>query len=301
MSGTFAIKEKNATENLDKLRSFFNQEWDQEYWLKWHAQNWLICIPFAIAYMIAVYYGVNFMKNRKPYNLRYPLAVWSGLLGAFSIMGTYHLLPEILSKLYNDGFYAAACDNTFKNDKAVVFWGWLFVWSKVFEFGDTAFIVLRKQKLTFLHWFHHAMTVICVFSYFPDNCSINRWTGSMNYLVHSVMYSYYSFKAFRIHIPRFIAITITVSQIAQMFIGFYVAGYIFSKKQTNTPCAMSKNQSIFSLSIYVSYFILFLNFFIHTYFLKKSSRPVSSCDESNKNAKKLNLDENANISKQKVN
>lgn len=251
--------------------------------------------------MISVYYGLNFMKNRKPFNLRYPLAIWSAMLGLFSIMGSYYFLPEIISKLYNDGFYKAACDNTFKSDRQYVYWAWLFTWSKVLEFGDTAFIVLRKQKLTFLHWFHHAMTVICVFSYFPDNCSINRWTGSMNYLVHSVMYTYYSFKAFRIFIPRFIAFFITVSQIAQMFVGFYIAGYIFVKKQTNTPCSMSKNQSLFSVTIYVAYFALFLNFFVRTYFFKNSTSKIKMENKGDENVKGLHLDENANISKQKVN
>lgn len=32
------------------------------------------------------------------------------------------------------------------------FWGWLMALSKMAELGDTAFIVLRKQPLIFLHW-----------------------------------------------------------------------------------------------------------------------------------------------------
>lgn len=35
---------------------------------------------------------------------------------------------------------------------ATSLWGLLFAWSKILEFGDTAFIILRKQKLIFLHW-----------------------------------------------------------------------------------------------------------------------------------------------------
>lgn len=123
----------------------------------------------------------------------------------------------------------------------------------------------------------------------------------MNYVIHSIMYSYYSFKAFRIFIPRFIAFVITVSQIAQMFIGFYIAGYIFAQKLNGAPCKMSLNQSIFSISVYVIYFALFVNFFLRTYF--KRSTPVksepSSTAELNGKTKPY-LDENCNLSKQKV-
>lgn len=294
----------NATD-LNKFRSIFSlsENWDDEYWMKWHQQNWLICIPLSIFYVLSVYYGVQFMKNRKPFTLRYFLGIWSAVLGIFSILGSYYFLPEILSKLYNDGLHKAACDNTYKSDKTYMFWAWLFTWSKIFEFGDTLFIILRKQKLTFLHWYHHAMTVICVFSFFPFNNSINRWTGSMNYFIHSIMYTYYSFKAFRIFIPRFIAFFITISQIAQMFIGLFIAAYIFVQKQTNTPCEMTKYQSYFAISIYLSYFVLFCNFFIQTYFMKKSSLKSDSCSKIKANGKStdLHLDENGNLSKQKVN
>ena len=115
------------------------------------------------------------------------------------------------------------------------------------------------------------------------------------------MYSYYSFKAFRVYIPRFVSFAITISQIAQMFIGFYVAGYIFVQKQSNIPCKMSKGTSMFSLAIYVSYFILFLNFFIRTYFMKKPSTVTSSKNQFEVKSAKLHLDENDNLSKQKVN
>ena len=244
----------------------YDIQWDPVYWQQWHLQNWTICIWFSVMYVIAVRFGVFYMNNRKPLDLRYPLALWSALLAIFSIAGSYSMVPEILWVLSRDGFHAAACDNSFSQDSSVLFWSWLFVWSKVLEFGDTAFIILRKQKLSFLHWYHHAMTVICVFTYFPGMVAINRWTGSMNYLVHSIMYSYYSLRALRFRIPKPVAITITSMQIAQMMIGFYVAIYELAMKLTGSPCKITLGESVFSFSVYFSYFLLFLNFFIRTYF-----------------------------------
>ena len=140
----------------------------------------------------------------------------------------------------------------------------------------------------------------------------------MNYFIHSIMYTYYSFKAFRIFVPRFISFVITVSQIAQMFIGFYIAGYIFAQKLNDAPCKMSLNESIFSISVYASYAILFFNFFIRTYF-KRSVKPLDEKaklegksnglphendaskelhpNENGKAKELLHLDENGNLRK----
>ena len=47
-----------------------------------------------------------------------------------------------------------------EDDKVSGFWATMFVLSKVPELGDTIFIVLRKQPLIFLHWYHHATVLV---------------------------------------------------------------------------------------------------------------------------------------------
>jgi elongation of very long chain fatty acids protein 6 len=43
------------------------------------------------------------------------------------------------------------------------------------ELGDTAFIVLRKQKLINLHWIHHVLTLCYCFFVFADQPGTARW------------------------------------------------------------------------------------------------------------------------------
>ena len=125
--------------------------------------------------MVAIFLGAQYMKKRPAFDLRRPLSIWSGSLAIFSIIGTIRCLPEFLHILYNEGFIQSFCSNSYKDDSRLVFWYLVFIWSKVAELGDTAFIVLRKQKLINLHWIHHVLTLCYCFFVFPDQPGTARW------------------------------------------------------------------------------------------------------------------------------
>ena len=80
-----------------------------------------------------------------------------------------------------------------KNDpvSSPSFWAFLFMVSKVFEFGDTIFIVLRKKDLVVLQHYHHLCTMLyCWYGtlfIFPIN-NTNSFFAGMNLCVHTVMY-----------------------------------------------------------------------------------------------------------------
>ena len=116
----------------------------------------------------------------------------------FSIMGAARTLPEFIHTLYTHGFYHSLCIPSFiEQDRVSGFWTWMFVLSKVPELGDTIFIVLRKQKLIFLHWYHHITVLIYCWYPFSQYTAPARWFVVMNFIVHSIMYTYYAFKALR--------------------------------------------------------------------------------------------------------
>lgn len=66
--------------------------------------------------------------------------------------------------------------------------------SKVFEFGDTAFVVLRKQDLKFIHYYHHVVTAVGWWYMYPYYEPVQMWFVVMNSFVHSLMYPYYALR-----------------------------------------------------------------------------------------------------------
>jgi elongation of very long chain fatty acids protein 6 len=151
------------------------------------------------------------------------------------------------------------------------------------ELTDTLFIVLRKQKLITLHWIHHCLTLIYSWYVFADVPATARWMVNMNFMIHSLMYSYYAFRAFRISIPRVINISITSLQILQMFYGLYINFRVIQFKTSDIPCDLSPSVAVTGLSLYSLFFILFVNYFVRSYLLKPKSKSITfSCLNNHK-------------------
>ena len=131
----------------------FEQDFEHSVVRIWMEENWRsVCAWASGIYMLLIFGGQTCMANRPAFDLRGPLTVWSMFLAMFSIMGATRTLPEFMHTLYTHGFYHSLCIPSFiENDRVSGFWTWMFVLSKVPELGDTIFIVLRKQKLIFLH------------------------------------------------------------------------------------------------------------------------------------------------------
>ncbi|CAG2110178.1 unnamed protein product, partial [Medioppia subpectinata] len=151
-------------------------------------------------------------------------------------------------------------------------WYLYFTLSKALELFDTLFIVLRKQKLITLHWVHHVLTLTYSWYVIGDVPATARWMVNMNFMIHSMMYTYYALRAMRFAIPRVVNITITSLQIAQMFAGLFINYLALHYKLSGIPCDLSRKVAVFGFSLYFLFFLLFMNFFIRTYILKSSPK-----------------------------
>lgn len=253
----------------------FEDDFDAEEQRQWMVNNWYIVIYFIMLYLVLIFGGRALMAPRKRKELRYPLAAWNTTLAIFSFVGFLRTSPEFVHVLTQYGFHHSVCNRSYADyDRVSRFWGFLFAMSKIPEFVDTAFVVLRKRDLIFLHYYHHVTTAFVLWFGYPDHSSIARWTVVMNYLVHSIMYSYFALRTLRFSVPRSIAMFITTSQIVQMFVGILLTYYVQMTLWRKQKCDVGYHMLYSSMIIYGSYFILFVHFFVNTYL----SRPnISQC------------------------
>lgn len=140
--------------------------------------------------------------------------------------------------------------------------------SKLPELGDTVFIVLRKQPLIFLHWYHHITVLMYSWFSYTEYTASARFFVVMNYCVHSLMYTYYALRALKFKPARAISMLITAMQLAQMVIGCAINIWAHGFLQTagHAACNISPTNIKLSIAMYFSYFVLFARFFYKTYF-----------------------------------
>ncbi|XP_043374882.1 elongation of very long chain fatty acids protein 3 isoform X1 [Dermochelys coriacea] len=271
----------------------FERRFDELQAIQWMRENWVQCslqcqdrqeaclstsaalltrsrrrrksFSFALAYVLLIFGGQHVMKQRRGYDLRKPLVLWSLSLALFSIIGTLRTWGYMGFVLSTSGFKRSVCDPGFYNGPVSKFWAYMFVLSKVPELGDTVFIILRKQRLIFLHWYHHVTVLLYTWYAYKDMVAGGGWFMTMNYGVHAFMYSYYTVRAAGLRVPRPFAMVITVTQILQMVMGTAVSIMAYSWMQDGI-CSTSWEQIFWSSIMYLSYLVLFCHFFCKAYF-----------------------------------
>ncbi|XP_005520884.1 PREDICTED: elongation of very long chain fatty acids protein 6-like [Pseudopodoces humilis] len=183
---------------------------------KWMEENWQKSFIFAVIYFILIFGIQHFMKERRPFNLRAPLILWSFSLTLFSLIAACRVWKQVAFLLLTKGFKQSVCSQSFYIHPVSKLWMYLFALSKLVEMGDTLFIVLRKKKLMFVHWYHHLLTMIMSWYGYKIMAIGMGWNAALNLSIHSVMYLYYTVTAMGFRVPRSITMLITTSQMVQM-------------------------------------------------------------------------------------
>ncbi|XP_075466784.1 very long chain fatty acid elongase 3 isoform X1 [Ascaphus truei] len=243
----------------------FERRFDDQGAIQWMRENWNKSIFFSLLYAALIFGGQHVMKERRRFELRKPLVLWSLTLAVFSIIGAIRTSWYLGNILSARGFQQSVCDRGFYNGPVTKFWAYAFVLSKVPELGDTLFIVLRKQRLIFLHWYHHITVLLYTWYTYKDTVAGGGWFMTMNFTVHSFMYSYYTLRAAGIHLPRLCAMFITITQILQMVMGTLVNVLVYNWMQDGT-CLSTMENIMWSSLMYTSYLVLFCSFFYKAYF-----------------------------------
>uniref|UniRef100_A0A672YFX4 Elongation of very long chain fatty acids protein n=1 Tax=Sphaeramia orbicularis TaxID=375764 RepID=A0A672YFX4_9TELE len=219
------------------LREYdFERRFDERRALEWMQENWSKSFMFCGLY-----------ARRPKLNLRRPLVLWSLSLAIFSIIGAFRTDCTCYTSSQPAASDSPVCDISFYSAPVSKFWAYAFVLSKAPELGDTVFIVLRKQH----------------------QVAGGGWFMTMNYVVHSFMYTYYAARAAGLRVPRPCAMIITATQIMQMVMGLAVLGLVYHWMH-EVRCPSYMDNIAWGSLMYLSYLILFALFFYNSY-LKGSS------------------------------
>ena len=243
--------------------------------------------PFVVvaAYLVWVFVGpLVFGKGIKGGFMKFIFACWNMVLGLFSMAGFYYcsvfLFEEIVRN--NMGIQDIICsdDMIFRVPNGacyshVGFAATAFTLSKFIELGDTFFLVIMGKPVQFLHWYHHASVLLYCWVAFSERTPSALTFGTMNYGVHSIMYTYYAVSQYS-NLLRPLRPLITSLQLLQMAIGTSVVGLSLYFTLTST-CSTTYNNWYFSCCgvMYASYGILFAKLFYVSYVKSKPSKMKS--------------------------
>ena len=158
----------------------------------------------------------------------------------------------------------------------------LFIYSKIPELLDTAFLTFQKKPVIFLHWFHHVTVLLYCWHAYHHQVSSGLWFASMNYCVHSIMYFYYFIMIFPSPKPvrkaaQAIAPLITTIQILQM-VGGIVVTVTGAYQSIYNPhvCHINAANYKMGLAKYGSYFALFVALFADKFLKPKKPKEASA-------------------------
>lgn len=160
---------------------------------------WLIGSPFPglgimISYLLfTLKVGPEYMKNRKPYDLKNVLIVYNFIQVLISVW----IFQEALDGawLYRYSWRCEPVDFSNTPEALRVARGcYIYFLTKLTELLDTVFFVLRKKnnQITFLHMYHHTVMPLISWGctkYYPGGHG--TFIGLINSFVHIIMYTYY--------------------------------------------------------------------------------------------------------------
>ncbi|NXR98391.1 ELOV5 protein, partial [Oxylabes madagascariensis] len=217
-------------------------------------ENYTPTFIFSVLYLLIVWLGPKYMRNKQPFSCRGILVIYNLGLTLLSLYMFYELVTGVLEGGYN--FFCQDTHSGGEADMKIIRVLWWYYFSKLIEFTDTFFFILRKNnhQITVLHVYHHATM-------------LNIWWFVMNW-VPCGHCKFWSLMVFFL-LPLMCSISL-------IFVFSPQIQFVLTIFQTSCgvvwPCAFPQGWLYFQISYMISLIILFTNFYIQTYNKKASSR-----------------------------
>ncbi|XP_013184412.1 elongation of very long chain fatty acids protein 7 [Amyelois transitella] len=252
-------------------------------------QGWfLFDTPLATLAMVIVYLafviviGPIWMSNRKPLKIQ---SVLVGYNAAQVLLSSYMFYEHLMSGWWAD--YSLSCQPVDYSDsekaQRMLHLCWVYYFSKLSEFADTIFFVLRKKKsqITWLHLYHHSLTPFEAWLLVKFIAGGHgTFSNIVNNLVHVIMYGYYMVAAMGPQYQKYLwwKKHLTHIQLAQFFMVLFhsISALIYD---CGYPKIIASGLILHS-SIFI---VLFMNFYMHAYKAQAKKAVKPSEDAVNNN------------------
>ena len=261
------------------------KDFDAHVAIDFASSHWEFPATAIAVYLCMVLLGPKFMANREPLPLKPAFKVWNLFLATFSIVGSIYTVPDTWHFASTKGLRWTVSQNPldgYYHNSPGAFWFFAFGMSKIPELVDTFFLVFQKKPVIFLHWYHHVTVLLYCWHAYCVGVGAGMYFTAMNFVVHSVMYSYYFLMCFpsaRKYIRK-IAMFITSIQLFQMIggvaISLMTAYYYNQSAKTGEQCHVDVFNLEMAFAMYTSYFVLFGALFRKLYGPKPKSSARSS-------------------------
>ncbi|KAL5033000.1 hypothetical protein RTP6_001025 [Batrachochytrium dendrobatidis] len=256
--------------------------WQWKQLLDYHEFRWTVGqTPFSdLSVIIAAWIGYFctigilriYMYGRDPMKLNTVTAYHNMFLCVISLamfvagaFGTYH-------RAMSRGIDEIFCSNDPDGMRGLLpFTLYMYYLSKFIELFDTIILILKKKPVIFLHWYHHSIVMLMVWSWLQYDVAFATQGMIANTLIHVFMYYYYYSSSLgrNVWYKKYI----TTGQIIQFTLSFILSiPYIYFSLQKN--CS-GWNAFIFSMTINASFLALFINFYHSAY------KPARHVDKKN--------------------
>ncbi|KAI5140568.1 elongation of very long chain fatty acids protein 5 [Manis pentadactyla] len=231
--------------------------------------NYIPTFICSIIYLLIVWLGPKYMKNRQPFSCRGILVVYNLGLTLLSLYMFYELVTGVWEGRYN--FFCQGTRSSGEADVKVIRVLWWYYFSKLIEFMDTFFFILRKNnhQITVLHVYHHVSMLNIwwfVMNWVP--CGHSYFGATLNSFIHVLMYSYYGLSS----VPSMRPYLWWKKYITQGQLLQFVLTIIQTSCGVVWPCAFPLGWLYFQIGYMISLIVLFTNFYVQTYNKKGASR-----------------------------
>ena len=226
-------------------------------------------IIFTILYLVIIFFGKKIMKDRpeyqiKPYIFTYNL--YQCILNLWCVIAMIH-------EVYTNSWFTSPWGNTPQPGAEgfrISFLVWIHYNNKYVELLDTLWMILRKknQQISFLHCYHHILLIWSWFFVCRIETGGDAYFGAcVNSLIHVIMYGYYTLALLGISCPW--KKWITNCQMLQFCACLAHSIYVYRKG--NLPAILTFLQGF----VMINMLILFGNFYIKSYLIKKPKKDKS--------------------------